>query len=126
MSKLPDGITEADLARFSRLNSGIAKLTQERTELGDKIKAAYDAMGAPGKATYVYETDVDGTLVVSIGTQRRLRPTAKDELERAYPLSGTPEFWSTQIDTSKIPADILDDYKEPTRTLKIETETRGA
>ena len=120
MSNLPGDITEAELARFARLNSGIAQLTKERNELADRIKAAYDAAGAPAKRTYVYETAVDGTLVVTLGTQNRLRATAKDELMRAYPLSGTPEFWSMQIDMGLIPGDILDDYREPTRTLKVE------
>ena len=121
MNALPEGVTISDLERYARLAEGIKKLTSEKEELGGKIKNAFsDHYKDAGKSVELFPTMIDTTIIVTLNTQHRLRKTTQVELAERFPHANHPTYYVLAINTDAIPAAILDEYREPTRTLSID------
>mgnify|MGYP007069471091 CR=1 FL=1 len=119
MAQLPEGITQQDLDRYAHLTAGIAVLEAEKDALNTQIKAAYAAAGYSGKHTLVYPSPRYGSVIVTIGEQRRVDQEA---LVTAFPRDRFPEYWKPVIDVDAIPATTVLGFRTPTMTLSIKGE----
>ena len=122
MAELPKGLTQADLDRYAQLDAGIAALAEEHKMLNTKIKKAFKDAKIVGKKTLVFPSDKYGAIIVKIGEQKRVNA---ERLNADYTIASHPECFVPMLDTSLIPADVLDTYREPIQTLSVDRETTG-
>lgn len=108
MAALPEGLTQKDIDRYAYLDAGIKKLQDEHKALNDKIKQAHIEAGITGKKTLTYTSDKFGTVIVTLGEQRRLD---EDALIKAFPQEKAPQFWRMQFDKALPDATILEKFK---------------
>jgi len=108
MAELPEGLTQKDIDRYAYLDAGIKKLVEEHTLLNDKIKQKHKEAGIKGKKTLSYPSDKFGTVIVTLGEQKRL---VLEDLIKAYPVEKAPQFWTMQFDKTLPDATILNKYK---------------
>ena len=119
MATLPPGLTQADIDNYARLDAGLKKLQDQHAVLNEKIKAAHKAAGYKGKKTLIYPSEKFGSVIVTLGEQKRVDSAA---LLKAHPEETYPEFYVSSLDTSKVPADILAKFKTNiVSTLSIKT-----
>jgi hypothetical protein len=114
MAAIPTGLTQADLDRYAQLDAGIAALSEEHKVLNAKIKKAHLDAGLSGKKTLVYPSSKYGSIIVKLNEQRRLNLA---DLTENYPEDDFPEFYSSALDTKKVPADVQDEF----RTVIVQT-----
>lgn len=110
----PEGISLAELKRIAQLQRGLTALKEELEELGAKAKLAFANAGVTGKQTKVY-----GKIVVNLGEQNRLDAKEKADLSEAYPFETNPDWYTPVIDTSKVPADITNDFRKTVVTISV-------
>lgn len=122
MATLPEGITQEQLDRYAYLSKGLSALENEKELLGNHIKQAYSEAGLTGKRTLTYPSPKFGTVIVTLGEQRRLSKEALEELEKAFSWEEFPKYWKTALDIKSIPAIHVDPYREITTTLKVDVE----
>ena len=103
----PKGITLRELARCAKLSAGIKALTDEHKVLVEKIKQAYAAEGVTGKNTFAYPA-AGGAIVVDLSTALGVDLTS---LAEDYPVETYPTYYKSSIDTSKVPADLVEKYR---------------
>jgi len=118
MAALPEGLTQADIDEYARLDAGIKKLADKHASLKDKIKKAHKADDLTEKKTYTYPSEKYGTVVVKIGLTKNVDSEA---LEKKYPADKSPEFWVPKLDVKLMDATILDKFRTKiTHPLTIE------
>ena len=119
MATLPDGLTQSDIDRYAQLDAGIKKLQDEHAVLNETIKQAHKNAGIEGKKTLSYPSEKYGTVIVKLGEQKRLDSKS---LSENFPEAEFPEFYTSTIDTKKVPADIQDAFRTNIiQTLSVTT-----
>ncbi len=108
MATLPEGLTQKDIDRYAQLDLGMKKLADEHSALNDKIKKAHEAAGITGKKTLTYPSEKYGTVVVTLGEQKRLDEEA---LEKALPEDKHPDYYVSRLDKTLVPKTILDKFR---------------
>lgn len=108
MATLPDGVTQRDIDRYAQLDDGIKKLQKEHDILNELLKSAHRAAGYKGNKTLTYPSAKYGTVIVKLGEQRR---TDVAKATETFPAEEFPEYYSQTLDTKKLPADILAEFK---------------
>lgn len=108
MATLPDGLTQKDIDRYAQLDAGIKKLQEEHATLNETIKQAHQAAGIEGSKTLSYPSEKYGTVIVKLGQQKRVDTAAA---VATFPSEEFPEYYTLGLDTKKMPADILAEFK---------------
>lgn len=112
MSKLPDGITQAEMDEYARLDAGIKKLAERHSVLNEKIKSVHTEARLK-KGTYIY-----GSVVVKIGETSQVdKETAMD----TYPEQSFPQYYPPTFDAKKLPADVKVLFTNKKPTLSVST-----
>lgn len=101
--RLPKGITRAEILRYGELDLQRKDIAKEHGLLNAKIKQVFTEVGIW----------IVGNVVVK-RTQAHALDT--EALEARFPLAKFPEFYTQVIDTTRIPADVLDQF----RTITVE------
>lgn len=118
MSTLPEGITQAEIDRYAKLDAGVKKLTAEKKELGEKIKFVLTAKSA----TYTFED-----VVVSVAVRKG--EFDKELATDTFPADRYPDLYTLTIDPEKVRKSLgkaADDLnKAPTLALSVKTVTEA-
>jgi hypothetical protein len=110
MAQLPEGITEAEIVRYGRLDSALKPLQAEHKALGDKIKAAFNTIGS--------------WVVANVAIKRSTANTFNSKgVEEKYPYAEFPEYYSVTpvLDKKKLPQEIIDTYTVKVERLSVST-----
>lgn len=107
-TNLPEGITQAELDKYARVDAAIKRLEPEKKRLNDKIKRAFTELG----------TFLCGSVVV-----KRTQADSFDAVAFAdkYPESKYPQYYKSVVDPTKIDAKTKSKFVSKTQRLAIET-----
>lgn len=118
MATLPAGLVQKDIDRYAQLDAGLKKIADEHKALNDKIKKAHEEAGIKGKKTLIYPSDKYGSVIVTLGEQKRVDTEA---LIKTHPADKFPAYWALQFDASAVDKTVLDKFRTniiPTLSIK--------
>ncbi len=108
MATLPEGLTQADIDEYARLDAGLKKLQTRHAVLNETIKQSHKNAGITGNKTLTYPSEKYGTVIVKLGEQKRLDT---EKLSETFPESEFPEYYTCSVDAKKVPADISAEFR---------------
>jgi hypothetical protein len=106
MSTLPEGLTQAEIDRYAKLDAGIKKLQPEHKRLGEKIKSLVVKVG-------IFSF---GSVVVD---RNEARSFDKKTAEHDYPFETFPEYYTPVLDPAKVPESVKAKYTSMTPRVSV-------
>lgn len=106
MSALPEGLTQAEVDRYAKLDAGIKKLQPEHKRLGEKIKSLVTKVG-----TFTF-----GNVVVD---RNEAKSFDKKTAEHDYPYEKFPEYYTPVLDPAKVPDAVKEKYTSMTQRVSV-------